>query len=136
MSEENKAIVRRFGEEVWNKGNLEALDGLVTADFVGRGPGTGVIRGREELRQVVVGMRAVFPDLNFAVEDEIASGDKVVTRWTFRGTHQAEWRGVAPTGKQVTFTEITIRRIADGKIAEVWANADELGLEKQLGIRS
>ena len=133
MSEENKAIVRRLGEEVWNKGNLAVVDELVSADFVGYGPGRRVTRGPQELKQVVTRMRTAFPDLRFTVEDEIAVGDMVVTRWTGRGTHRGEWRGIAPLGKQASFTGIAIRRIAGGKIVERWVNADQLGLMRQLG---
>ena len=133
MSAENKAIVNHFGEQVWNRGNLEAIDDLVAVDFVGYGPGRRVTRGPEALKQIVTRMRAAFPDLNFTVEDEIAEGDKVVTRWTGTGTHQGEWRGVAPTGKQVSFAGIAIRRITGGKIAERWVNADYTALIREIG---
>ena len=133
MLEENKAIVRRFGDEVWNKGNLAAVEELVAPEFVGCGPGERVTRGPKELKRVVARMRAAFPDLHFTVEDEVAEGDRVATRWTGRGTHRGKWRGVAPTGKQVTFTGIAIRRIAGGKIVERWVNTDQLGLTIQLG---
>ena len=133
MPEENRAIVQRFGEEVWNKGNLAAVDELVTLDFAGHGPGRRVTRGPEELKKVVARMRAAFPDIRFTVEDEIAEGDRVVTRWTGQGTHQGEWRGIAATGKQVSFSGIAIRRIAGGRIAERWVNADYSALMRQIG---
>ena len=133
MSEENKAIVNRLGEEVWDKGNLAVVDELVAPDFVGYGPGRGITRGPEELKQTVARMRAAFPDIHFTVDDEIAVGDKVVTRWTGSGTHKGEWRGVSPMNRKVTFTGIAIRRIADGKIVERWVNADQLGMMRQLG---
>ena len=136
MIDQNRAIVERFGNEVWNKGNMAAVDELVTPDFVGYGPGRRITHGPEELKQVVSRMRAAFPDLHFTVEDEIAVGDKVVTRWTGWGTHKGEWSGTAPTGKPVTFTGIAIRRIADGMIAERWVNVDYTGLIRQLGIGS
>ena len=133
MSEASESIVRRFGEEVWNKGNLEAVDELVSGDFVGYGPGRRITRGLEALRRVVSRMRTAFPDLSFTVEDEIAAGDKVVTRWTGSGTHQGEWQGNASTGNQVSFSGIAIRRIAGGKIAERWVNVDYTGLMRQIG---
>ena len=136
MLEENKAVIRRFGEEVWNRGDMAAVDELVAPDFVGYGPGKRVTRGREDLKQVVTHMRTAFPDLHFTVEDEIAEGDKVVTRWTGVGKHQGEWRGIAPTGKYVTFTGLAIRRIARGKIVERWVNTDVQGLIAQLGAGS
>ena len=131
--EANKAIVSRFGEEVWNKGNLASVDELVARDFVGHGPGRRVTRGPAALKQIVARMRTAFPDMHFTVEDEISEGDKVVTRWIGRGTHQGEWSGKAPTGKHVSFTGIAIRRIAGGKIAERWVNVDYTGLIRQIG---
>ena len=133
MLQENRAIVQRFGEEVWNKGNLAAVDELVTPDYTGYGPGRRVTRGPEELKKVVARMHSAFPDLLFTVEDEIAEGDRVVTRWTGRGTHRGEWRGIAATGKQVSFSGIAIRRIAGGRIAERWVNADYSALMRQIG---
>ena len=130
--EQNKAIVRRLGEEVWNNGDLAVVDELVAPDFVGYGPGKRTTRGPERLKQTVLRMRTAFPDLHFTVEDELAIGDKVVTRWTGRGTHQGEWRGIAPTGKYVTLAGIAIRRIAGGKIVERWVNTDQLGMITQL----
>ena len=133
MSEANRAVVDRFGEEVWNKGNLAAVDELVAGDFVGYGPGRGITRGPEALKRAVNRMRTAFPDLLFVVEDTVAEGDKVVTRWTGQGTHRGEWRGIAPSGRVVTFTGIAIRRLADGKIAERWVNVDYTGLLRQIG---
>lgn len=131
--EENIALVDRFGKEVWNNGNLAAVDALVAGDFVGYGPGRAITRGPEALKRVVTRMRTAFPDLQFEVEDTIVEKDKVVTRWTGRGTHRGEWRGVALTGKQVSFTGIAIRRISGGKIAERWVNVDYTGLIRQIG---
>ena len=132
MSDKNKAIVGRFGEEVWNKGNLATIDELVAGDFVGYGPGRGITRGPDALKRAVIRMRTAFPDLQFTVEDNFAEGDKVVTRWTGRGTHKGVWRGIAPTGKQVTFTGIAIRHIAGGKIVKRWVNADYAALLREI----
>jgi predicted ester cyclase len=77
---------------------------------------------------------AAFPDLQFTVEDEIAEGDKVTTRYTARGTHRGELMGMAPTGKHVTVTGIFISRVEEGKLAEMWLNWDALGLMQQLGV--
>ena len=106
----NRAVVHRFGEEVWNKGNLAAIDELVAPEFIGYGPGSRITRGPEQLKQVVKRMRSIFPDLRFFVDDEVADGDKVVTRWTGRGTQQATWRGTPASGQQVVMTGIAIRR--------------------------
>jgi steroid delta-isomerase-like uncharacterized protein len=133
---ENKAIYRRVIEEVWNKGNLSVMDELFAPDVVTHdpaGPG-GEMRGREAARQFITANRAAFPDLRLTIEDQIAEGDKVVTRFTARGTHRGKLLGIAPTGKQVTTTAIIINRYTGGKIAESWINGDNLGLLQQLGV--
>jgi steroid delta-isomerase-like uncharacterized protein len=130
---ENKAIVRRWFEEVWNKGNLDAVDELVAATVVSEIPGEPEVRGPEAWRQQVSSTRAAFPDLAFTIEDQIAEEDKVATRWTLRGTHQGEFMGVPATGKQVTVTGISITRYANGKNVGSWNEMDLLGLMQQLG---
>jgi len=129
--EQNKAIVRGYMEEVLNKGNLAAFDDYFSEDVV--------FNGRKGLRQQLDSMfsllRHVFPDLHLTIEDQIAEGDKVVTRVTFRGTHQGEYKGIPPTGKQVTWTGVGIDRIASGKVIEIWHESDDLGMLKQLGAK-
>ena len=78
--------------------------------------------------------RSAFPDMQLTIEDQIAEGDKVVTRWTARGTHQGELMGIPPTGKQATVTGITVGRVANGKFVESWSNFDALGMMQQLGV--
>ncbi len=135
MSEENRAIVRREMEEIFGQGNLDAADEVYATDYVGHEPTTPEgIRGLEEAKQFASMYRSAFPDLRLTLEDQIAEGDKVVTRWTARGTHQGELLGIAPTGQQVRITGITISRIADGKIAEDWTNFDALGMMQQIGV--
>ena len=135
MSETNKTISRRLIEEVFNKGNLDLAEELVTADSVGHDPALPEeTHGPEGLRQSVTGYRTGFGDLVIKVEDQIAEGDRVVTRWTGRGTHTGAIFGIDPTGKQTTVTGITIDRIVGGKIAESWTNWDTLGLMQQLGV--
>ena len=124
MSEENKAIIRRFVEECSDKGNLDLLDVLVATNQV------------ESFKQLIINMRTAFPDVQMTIEDEIAEGDKVVTRWTPRGTHQGEFGGTPPTGKQITWSGVTIFRIAGGKIVERWIHGDSLGLRRQIGAIS
>lgn len=131
-AEENKALARRGFEEVWSRGNLDLADELLAADFVGR-PGGETIRGREAAKEYVARMRAAFPDITFTIEDQIAEGDMVATRWTATGTHEGDLMGVPPTGKQVTVTGITIQRFADGKVAEGWTSLDTLGMLQQVG---
>ena len=92
------------------------------------------IRGREGVKQYVAALRAGFPDLRFTIEDQIAEGDMVVTRWTARGTHAGEFQGIPATGREIRMTGTDIDRIAGGKVAECWAHMDELGLMRQFGV--
>ena len=133
MSESNKALLRRDLEEVWNQGNLDAIDELFAADVILHEAPPGALSGAEGVKQVVAGYRAAFPDLHFTIEDLIAEGDRVVNRWSLTGTHKGELMGIPPSGKQVTSTGISIVRIADGKIVEIWGASDQLGLMQQLG---
>ena len=133
MSEQNKALDRLYFEEVWNQGNYEILDELVARDFVGHSPPDGDLPGREGIRQYVSAMRAAFPDVHFTLEDQIAEGDRVVTRWRATGTQRGEFEGIPATGRQATVTGISISRVADGKFVEGWTNWDALGLLVQLG---
>ena len=133
--EENKAITRRFLEEIFAGGNLELVEELFAPDFVLHDPSVPQeVRGVEALKQYVTMYRTAYPDTRFTVEDQIAEGDRVVTRWTGQGTHQGELMGVPPTGKQVTVTGIELDRISGGKIEESWVNYDALGMMQQLGI--
>jgi steroid delta-isomerase-like uncharacterized protein len=135
MSEQNKALTRRAVEEVWNRGNYAVVDELVAGDFVVHATTlTEEIRGPEGVRRYFGALRAGFPDLHVAIEDQIAEGDRVVTRWTARGTHTGAFQGISPTGARVRVTGIDIDRIADGKFVECWTSLDELGLLQQLGV--
>jgi len=131
--EENKAIARRLFEEVWSQGKLDVADEIFATDYFGHIAGSPEVRRLEGFKQFVSMYRTAFPDLQFTIEDQIAEGDKVVTRWTSTGTHKGELMGIPPTGVQSTSTGIAIDRIAGGKIVEVWSNWDTLGLLQQLG---
>jgi steroid delta-isomerase-like uncharacterized protein len=134
MSEQNKAIARR-ALEVFNSGNLDELDDLVSANAVDhdtQNPNAD-IGGPEGVKRSVSMYRAAFPDLRITLEDQIAEGDKVVTRWTATGTQDGDLPGLPASGKTSTVTGIGIDRIADGKIAEAWTNWDTLGMMQQLG---
>jgi steroid delta-isomerase-like uncharacterized protein len=134
-AENNKAIAQRFIEEAWNKGNLAVVDELCATSFVDHGPAsTDVIRGLDSLKQAINMYRNAFPDLQLTVEDGVALGGKVVTRWTVRGTHKGDLMGIAPTNKQITVTGISIDRIAGGKIEETWEAWDRMDLMQQLGV--
>jgi steroid delta-isomerase-like uncharacterized protein len=133
-TEQNKAMDRRVYEEVWNGGNLAVIDELVAANYVDHDQEPpGALEGVEGLKQSVTMYRSAFPDVHFTIEDQIAEGDLLVTRWTARGTHQGPLMGIPPTGKQVMVTGISITRVASGKVVEGWTNFDALGLLQQLG---
>jgi steroid delta-isomerase-like uncharacterized protein len=131
---ENKALVRRLYEEGWSRDNLDVAANAYAADFINHNPAMpGLPPGPEGIRLLVSGFRAAFPDLAYTIDDQIAEGDKVASRWTFRGTHQGEFMGIPATGKAVAVTGITIDRIAGGQIVEHWRETDILGLLQQLG---
>ena len=133
MSEENKAIVRHFYEEV-NKGNLAIMDELIAPDFVLHHPlSPEAVRGPEGFKQLVTGLRTAFPDLSITAEDLIAEGDKVAAWFTVRGTHQGTLLDIPPTGKPVMLTGVAMYRIAGGKIVEDRVAEDLLALMQQLG---
>lgn len=133
-TEQNKAIARRYVDEVANRRNLAAIDELIAADYLHhsyRGISLAQ-RGPAFIRDDVAALSAVFAEAQWTIEDLIAEGDRVVYRWTAQGIHQGEYMGIAATGKAVTMTGITILRIENGTIAERWGNADQLGLVRQL----
>jgi predicted ester cyclase len=136
--EQNKANSRRFYKDAANKGNVDLLDELADPNGVihqADGVGGTDIRGREAFKQFLKTYYAAFPDLRFTVEDQVAEGDKVVTRWTSEGTHKGELMGIAPTGKHAAnVTGISIDRYSGGKFVEGWGNWDTLGLMQKLGI--
>src|ERR671920_965337 len=135
MSQENKALTRRSWEIV-AKASLETLDDAlqeVYADDIVMHEPDEDVRGIEGLKQFVSMIRSALPNLSITLEDDIAEGDKVVSRWRAQGTHQGELMGIAATGNEVAITGITIHRIEDGKIVEEWENWDALGLMQHIG---
>lgn len=131
--EENKVVVRGYYEDVLNAGNLNALDELAVSQYDEHDPLPGQTHGREGLRQRVEMLRRAF-HAHFTIEDVIAEGDKVVVRWTQRGTQVAEFLGMPATGKPFTIAGIDIHRLQDGKLAEHWHVVDLLGQLQQLGL--
>ena len=126
---------RRFFKEVWTDGKLDLVDELFAPDYVGHSSGSEEpIRGPEGVKEYVGRLLGAFPDLGMTVEDQIADGDSVATRWTARGTHGGDLMGIEATGRTATVTGITIQRIRDGKIVAGWTNWDTLGLLGQLGV--
>jgi len=119
VEENNKALVRRFFEEVYNRGNLDKADDLLSPDYVDHGVPPGKYAGREGLKRSVAKQRAASSDLHFHIEEQIAEGDKVVTRLIGSGTHDRErFMGLAPTGARITMENIIISRVVEGKIVE------------------
>jgi steroid delta-isomerase-like uncharacterized protein len=130
--EENKAVVRRLVEEFWNQGNTAAADELMTADATIILPGRGQV-SKENFKAFAVTLRGAFPDWHTTLEEMIAEDDQVAERWTGRGTHQGEFQGIAPTGRQVTVPGFVFYRVASGKITEFRGLFDGLSMLQQLG---
>jgi len=136
-AEENQAISRRFFDEVCNGRKLDVADEIIAAGHAYHDPFIpGVPPGPEGIKQTVSAYHSAFPDAHWAVEEQIAAEDSVVTRWIGSGTHRADLAGIAPTGRQVKVSGIWIQRVRDGKIVESWNNWDNLGLLQQLGVVS
>ena len=132
---ENKNVVRRLFEEVWNKGNLPVADELFAQNYSHHDPSTPECgRGPESEKKRATLYRTAFPDVRLTVEDIIAEGETVVARWSCRGTHKGDLNGIAPTGKQVNITGVSIARFTNGKMSEGFVNWDALSLMQQLGI--
>jgi steroid delta-isomerase-like uncharacterized protein len=132
--EENKAIARRFVEEVQNKGNIGAVDEFLADSFVNHSVPPGLPPDREGVKQLFTLFRNAFPDFHAEILDQVAEGDEVVTRKTFIGTHQGEIFGIPATGKEMSVELIEILRVSDdGKITDHWNVVDQLGMMQQLG---
>jgi steroid delta-isomerase-like uncharacterized protein len=134
VSEENKALVRRFVDEVQSGGNIDVIDELCSPEFVNHSAPPGMPADCEGVKLVTAMFRQAFPDSYFTVEDMIAEGDKVATRKTFHGTHEGEFLGIPPTGRPVSIGLIDIVRVADGRVVEHWSIGDSLGMMEQLGV--
>jgi len=135
MSEENKAIVRRLMDEVWTKGNLSFVDQVFSGNYIHHDSSTPDFGpGPEGEKKRALLYRTAFPDLQFTIEDLIAEGDTVMLRWSSQGTHRAPLNVIAPTGKRVSVSGMTLARFSGGKIVEGWVNWDALGLLQQLNV--
>lgn len=132
MSEENKAVVRRW-VEAFNEGNLDAVDELLTDSYVRHDPNSPEVRGLEEEKQLIAMYRAAFPDLHFTLEDMVAEDDRVATRLGISATHKGELLGIPPTENRLSITAMEIYRLREGKIDEQWVNVDTLGMMQQIG---
>jgi steroid delta-isomerase-like uncharacterized protein len=133
-AEENKAIMRRYFS-VFEQGNIDLLDELLAPDYVNHTPATPDLpTGPEGVKGVVNMFRSAMPDLKVVIEDMIAEGDKVATRYTLEGTHEGELFGVPPTGQRLSIKSFTVERVSDGKIRDHWRVSDNLDMMQQLGI--
>ena len=133
-AEENKAIVRRLIEELWNAGNPELADQIYAVDYVRHGPhAEPPIQGSAALKQFAYMYLSAVPDLHHEIEDQFAREDGVVSRMTARGTHRGEMMGIAPTGKTITFSMFSQHRIAAGRIVEEWISYDLHAILQQVG---
>lgn len=132
--EANKALVRRFYDEVWNHGRLDVADEVFAPDYVRHDlrPGQG-LPGPAGQKKIAADFRAAFPDVRNTVDLMLAEGDLVAARWTTTGTHTGPWGEIAPTGRAVSFSGVNIFRIQQGRVVELWNHRDDLGLMQQTG---
>ncbi len=135
QAEQNKNMIRRVVDEIWNKGKFDEIDELVTADFVIHTARPGnELKGPKQVKEYYTKLHEAFPDIRFTITDQIAEEDKVVTHFNVQATHKGDFNGIPATGKKVNFTGIDIDKISDGKFVECWTKMDELGLMQQLGV--
>ncbi len=130
-AKENKEVIRRMNQEVWEKNNLDYLDEVIHPDYMNRTAPPDRPRGPRGFRPAAI--RAAFPDAILTVEDMIAEGDRVVTRYTIRGVHKGTFAGIHPTGRRVVIHGITVFRLSGGQIIESWSYWDDVELLHQLG---
>src|ERR687886_2716880 len=133
-AEEDKAVVRRFFEELLSTDNLAVADEILSPGFRFYFAGSPDPMDLKQYKEFLVARRAAFPDRRFVVEDMIAEGEKVSARFTMRGTHKGEFRGLAPSGVEVTMTGIDMIRLAEGKMVEDRVEVNQLGMMHQLGV--
>jgi steroid delta-isomerase-like uncharacterized protein len=133
-ADSNKALVRRFYEEVWAKGNLEVADEVFAPNYVRHDlRPTQAAPGPDGQKRIAADFRAAFPDLAFDVDFLLAEGDLVAGRWTASGTHLGSWGGQQPSGRRMRLSAVNVFRFEDGKVVELWNHRDDLGLMEQLG---
>ena len=134
MSPDRITFMHRWFEEVWNKGNLEAVDELMTADATMHGLGEGAgVNGSDAFKAFALRLRAAFPDMRVTVVETVEEGDMIASRWTATMTHAGDQLGIAPTGKRVGVTGMSMGRLRDGKLVEGWNNWDTMALMEQIG---
>ena len=135
MSEQNKAVIRRLIDEVWNRRAFDVADELFAPEAIIYENGVALPgSGQAAVKELIGAICVAFPDIRITIDDMIATEDKVVLRWSSLGTHQGVIQGIAPTNRKVAANGIAIYRFADGKVVEEWMNTDQLGILKQLGV--
>lgn len=132
--ESNKELIRRFYDEVWNKGNVDFAFEVFAADYVRHDlrPGNPPT-GPEGQKQIAADFRAAFPNVTMTLDLMLGESEMVAARWTMQGTNTAQWGNEPPTGKFVKFSGVNIFRIENGKVVEIWNHRDDLGMMQQLG---
>lgn len=128
----NQEHLRRLVEELWNEGNLAVIDELVHENYINHTAGPGEDPGREGMKQAVIAIRHAFPDFHLTIDDFLMDGDKVVNRWTARGTHKGEFRGLPATQRSLVVSGITISHIVDGRETESWQYSNFYAMLQQL----
>jgi steroid delta-isomerase-like uncharacterized protein len=134
MSETNKALIRYWCDEGFNRNNMAIADEVYASDVFYHEPSAGEIIGLEPLKQFVITWRTAFPDSLLAIDEQVGEGDRIATRWTFTGTHKGAFRGLAPTGRPIKFTAMYFYRFVGGKVVEIHAMVNLLKLLQQLGL--
>ena len=131
-AKENKAIFRRYAEEVGNQHNFEIVDEIFERYIAHQPDGSTLVRGPEDVKRFQEEYHSAFPNFHISIEEQIAEGDKVVSHYSIRGTHQGDFRGMAPTGKEIELKGVTTFRFSDeGKVVETWDSYDQLSLMRQ-----
>ena len=133
MDNGNAQVMRRAFQGIMDRGDIGTIDELFASDFTGHDTAGGTF-GRDEFREGVRAMLSAFSDRRVVIEDQLADGDKVATRWTVTAVHSGEFQGVPATGRRGSMTGISIDRLAGGKIVESWEVTDDAGLLRQLGV--
>jgi steroid delta-isomerase-like uncharacterized protein len=134
-AEDNKAVVRRFYQEVWNRGNFEVAPEIFATDYIRHDlRPTRAEPGPAGMAKIAADFRRAFPDLSFHEDLLLAEGDLVAARWTSEGTHSGPWGDFEPTGRRARFSGVNIFRLREGKVIEIWNHRDDLGLMQQLGV--
>jgi steroid delta-isomerase-like uncharacterized protein len=133
--DDNKALVRRFYEEVWDRGNTDFAFEVFAGDYVRHDLcAPEALPGPEGQKKIADDFRAAFPDLRFVVDLLFGEDDYVVGRWTATGTHSGRWGAVEASGREATFSGVNIYRFENGRVAEIWNHRDDLGLAQQVGV--